>query len=185
MILLKEITEKKKLRDAHTRAWLGELAPFCLGEVKDPEHSWREMKVEHSFRRGWLDSLKVENYSVALTRALARSPAARLLRRLHLEDEKYEEPGEYEAGDDVFNIGLNRAVTLIADKAQKGRSRFAPDPGRPIGEHPDLGGAIVRGKIDLLAETSFGPLLVDYKTDALGGADPAEVAGRYETQRDL
>jgi DNA topoisomerase I len=48
-----------------------------------------------------------------------------------------------EAGDDIFNIGLNRAVALIADKAQKGRSRFAPDPGRPIGEHPDLGGPIV------------------------------------------
>jgi ATP-dependent helicase/nuclease subunit A len=49
----------------------------------------------------------------------------------------------------------------------------------------DLGGAIVRGKIDLLADTPAGPLVVDYKTDALGGADPAELASRYETQRDL
>jgi ATP-dependent helicase/nuclease subunit A len=49
----------------------------------------------------------------------------------------------------------------------------------------ELGGAIVRGKIDLLADTPGGPLVVDYKTDAVDGAEPAELAGRYETQRDL
>jgi RecB family exonuclease len=49
----------------------------------------------------------------------------------------------------------------------------------------DLGGTIVRGKIDLLARTEDGPLVVDYKTDALAGADPAEVASRYEIQRDI
>ena len=49
----------------------------------------------------------------------------------------------------------------------------------------NLGGAIVRGKIDLLAETEAGPLVVDYKSDALRDEDPAELAHRYETQRDL
>ncbi len=50
-----------------------------------------------------------------------------------------------EAGDDVLTIGLNRAVTLIADKRTKGpRGRkFAADPGRSLGEHPDKGGPIV------------------------------------------
>jgi ATP-dependent helicase/nuclease subunit A len=48
-----------------------------------------------------------------------------------------------------------------------------------------LGGAVVRGKLDLLAERPDGPLVVDYKTDALRGADPAELAERYATQRDL
>ncbi len=48
-----------------------------------------------------------------------------------------------------------------------------------------LGGAIVRGKIDLLAETDAGAIVVDYKTDALQGVDPTELADRYETQRDL
>jgi hypothetical protein len=43
----------------------------------------------------------------------------------------------------------------------------------------------VRGKIDLLAELPEGPLVVDYKTDALRGSDPAALAERYETQRDL
>jgi DNA topoisomerase I len=50
-----------------------------------------------------------------------------------------------EAGDDVLSIGLNRAVTLIAEKAAKGprKGRFGSDPGRSLGEHPDKGGAVV------------------------------------------
>ena len=50
-----------------------------------------------------------------------------------------------EPGDDVLNIGLNRAVTLIAEKQSKrGRGRrFGADPGRSLGEHPVKGGTIV------------------------------------------
>jgi DNA topoisomerase-1 len=50
-----------------------------------------------------------------------------------------------EAGDDVLHIGLNRAVTLIAEKIAnpKGRRRFGSDPGRALGDHPDKGGLVV------------------------------------------
>jgi DNA topoisomerase I len=48
-----------------------------------------------------------------------------------------------ETGDDVLNIGLNRAVTLIAEKALKGPGRRAAIPGRSLGEHPQKGGEIV------------------------------------------
>ena len=46
-----------------------------------------------------------------------------------------------EAGDEVFDIGLNRAVTLIAEKIAKGPKgrRFGADPGKPLGDHPSLG----------------------------------------------
>ncbi|MDI3467955.1 MAG: DNA topoisomerase I [Pseudolabrys sp.] len=50
-----------------------------------------------------------------------------------------------EDGDDVLTIGLNRAVTLIAEKKanpKKGR-RFGADPGRTLGDHPDKGGPVV------------------------------------------
>src|ERR1700709_1501306 len=49
-----------------------------------------------------------------------------------------------EAGDEVFDIGLNRAVTLIAEKIAKGPSgrRFGADPGKPLGEHPTLGAIV-------------------------------------------
>src|ERR1700682_4788386 len=51
-----------------------------------------------------------------------------------------------EAGDEVFDIGLNRAVTLIAEKVAKGPSgrRFGADPGKPLGDYPSLGGVAVK-----------------------------------------
>ena len=50
----------------------------------------------------------------------------------------------------------------------------------------ELGGSLMRGTLDLLAESREGPpLVVDYKTDRLEAADPAEHALRYEVQRDL
>jgi len=50
-----------------------------------------------------------------------------------------------EAGDEVFDIGLNRAVTLIAEKVLKGPSRrFGADPGKAIGDHPTLGTVTVK-----------------------------------------
>jgi DNA topoisomerase-1 len=50
-----------------------------------------------------------------------------------------------EAGDEVLTIGLNRAVTLIAEKKLKPASgrRFGADPGRVLGDHPDKGGPII------------------------------------------
>ncbi|MBS1880636.1 MAG: PD-(D/E)XK nuclease family protein, partial [Actinobacteria bacterium] len=46
------------------------------------------------------------------------------------------------------------------------------------------GGTVLRGSIDLLVERDGAPpLVVDYKTDRLGGSTPAEHAARYSTQR--
>jgi DNA topoisomerase-1 len=49
-----------------------------------------------------------------------------------------------ESPEDVFTIGLNRAVTLIAEKLARGPRgrRFGADPGRPVGDHPVKGGTI-------------------------------------------
>jgi DNA topoisomerase I len=46
----------------------------------------------------------------------------------------------------VFDIGLNRAVTLIAEKVAKGPSgrRFGADPGKPLGDHPTLGAVAMK-----------------------------------------
>jgi len=49
-----------------------------------------------------------------------------------------------DSGDDVFALGLNRAVTLIAEKIARGPSRrFGADPGRSLGNHPEKGGPVV------------------------------------------
>jgi DNA topoisomerase-1 len=58
-----------------------------------------------------------------------------------------------DASEDVFSIGLNRAVTLIAEKKAnpgKGR-RFGADPGRSLGDHPQRGGPI------LVKKGRYGP----------------------------
>jgi ATP-dependent exoDNAse (exonuclease V) beta subunit len=47
-------------------------------------------------------------------------------------------------------------------------------------------GAVLRGSIDLLVERDGAPpLVVDYKTDRLGGSAPAERAAKYGTQRGI
>jgi hypothetical protein len=49
-----------------------------------------------------------------------------------------------------------------------------------------VGGTVLRGSIDLLVEREGAPpLVVDYKTDRLAGADPAERAGHYDVQRSI
>ncbi|HET9153185.1 MAG TPA: PD-(D/E)XK nuclease family protein [Solirubrobacterales bacterium] len=49
-----------------------------------------------------------------------------------------------------------------------------------------VGWTVLRGSIDLLVERDGAPpLVVDYKTDRLGGADAAERAEHYEVQRSI
>jgi len=50
-----------------------------------------------------------------------------------------------DSSEDVLTVGLNRAVSLIAEKkANPGRGRrFGADPGKLLGEHPDQGGPVV------------------------------------------
>jgi ATP-dependent exoDNAse (exonuclease V) beta subunit len=49
----------------------------------------------------------------------------------------------------------------------------------------EIGGALVRGSIDLMGGGEDAPLVVDYKTDRLGGAEPEELADGYALQRAL
>ena len=69
------------------------------------------------------------------------------------------------------------------------RERIGGEATRTRAEVPLLlgvGGTVLRGSIDLLVEREGAPpLVVDYKTDRLGGAEPAERAGRYEVQRSI
>jgi DNA topoisomerase I len=62
-----------------------------------------------------------------------------------------------DSADEVFTVGLNRAVTLIAEKRAnpgKGR-RFGGDPGRSLGEHPQRGGPI------LVKKGRYGPYVTN------------------------
>jgi hypothetical protein len=49
-----------------------------------------------------------------------------------------------------------------------------------------VGGTVIRGQIDLLAEGPNGErTVVDFKTDALRGRPPRALAGRYAAQREV
>jgi ATP-dependent exoDNAse (exonuclease V) beta subunit len=69
------------------------------------------------------------------------------------------------------------------------RAQIAAQARRSRAEVPLLlgvGGTVLRGSIDLLVERDGAPpLVVDYKTDRLDGADPAERASSYEVQRSI
>jgi hypothetical protein len=86
-----------------------------------------------------------------------------------------------EARDRVHALVQGWLASELRAELDASAARLRPEVPFVLG----LGGAVVRGKIDLLAEGPEGFLVVDYKTDALRGGDPAELASRYETQRDL
>lgn len=78
-----------------------------------------------------------------------------------------------ESIEDVFSIGLNRAVTVIAEKAAKGpggRGRGTPAALKELGEHPDGGPITVR-------DGKYGPYVNWAKVNATlpKGRDPQAV----------
>ena len=75
--------------------------------------------------------------------------------------------------EDVFSIGLNRAVSLIAEKQLKGRggrNGGTPAALKALGAHPDGGGITVR-------DGKYGPYVNHGKVNATlpKGKDPASV----------
>ena len=77
-----------------------------------------------------------------------------------------------EAGDEVLTIGLNRAVTLIAEKVARGPGRGRRKAaGRALGDHPTLGGPVTAH------EGRYGPYVSHNKVNATlpSTSDPATV----------
>ena len=77
-----------------------------------------------------------------------------------------------ESGDEVLTIGLNRAVTLIAEKLARGPGRGRRKPqGRPLGDHPTLGGPVTQH------EGKYGPYVSHNKVNATipAATDPATI----------
>ncbi|WP_279479567.1 type I DNA topoisomerase [Aureimonas sp. SK2] len=77
-----------------------------------------------------------------------------------------------ESIEDVLTVGLNRAVTVIAEKKERGgRGRSTPAALATLGEHPTIGGPIT------VREGRFGPYVNAGKVNATlpRGKDPASV----------
>ena len=65
-----------------------------------------------------------------------------------------------EPDDDVLGLGMNRALTLIAEGASRGRARPAATPLRELGPHPESGEKVV------VLDGRFGPYVKHGKTNA-------------------
>jgi DNA topoisomerase-1 len=72
-------------------------------------------------------------------------------------DGKYASLGSTE---EVFEVGLNRAVSLLAEKAASSRARRGPNVIKELGEHPEL-----RGKVQVLTGR-YGPYVKHGKVNA-------------------
>ncbi|SFP03267.1 type I DNA topoisomerase [Tranquillimonas alkanivorans] len=73
--------------------------------------------------------------------------------------------------DDVFTIGMNRAVEELAKKASRGRGRATATPLKELGEHPESGGAVN------VMDGRYGPYVKWEKVNATlpKDTDPQEV----------
>jgi uncharacterized protein (TIGR02996 family) len=79
-----------ELLAAHERDWLSDLGPLLeQGEITDYMRQHDKIN-RRTWRRGWLDSLYIFRLELPLARELARAPAARLLRSLHIEHASYD-----------------------------------------------------------------------------------------------
>ena len=79
-------TERTRLQERanellkqHARQWMGDVGRFLVGDW-----SGADKPFHYEFRRGWLDLLRVLPAPDAIFASLARSPEARLLRRLEV-----------------------------------------------------------------------------------------------------
>jgi DNA topoisomerase-1 len=76
-----------------------------------------------------------------------------------------------ESPEDVFNIGLNHAVTLIAERKARGFKRRGPEPLRELGPDP------VSGETIKVMKGRYGAYVTDGSTNATipGGGDPQTI----------
>lgn len=76
-----------------------------------------------------------------------------------------------ESVDEVFDVGLNRAVSAIADKKANPRGRTAAKALKDLGDHPDGGGKVT------VNEGRYGPYVKYAKVNATlpKGQNPEEV----------
>ena len=75
-----------------------------------------------------------------------------------------------ESAEDVFTVGINRAVTLIAEKKANPRGRHGPEPLKELG--PGVNGETIK-----LMNGRYGPYVTDGSTNATvpNGTDPQSV----------
>jgi uncharacterized protein (TIGR02996 family) len=110
---------EKELLDARQREWLGGLAPFLLDSQGTLDHHLEyhsDPRREFGFRRGWIDSLHIDNIDLPFARALKRAPEGRLLGWLEIET-AFDSTEEYQPDDGVTEEATRGASAGICPLA--------------------------------------------------------------------
>jgi DNA topoisomerase-1 len=134
-----------------------------LGDVKDVAEGEKPKRA--GIPKGWsIDDITIESALklLSLPREVGKSPedGEPILAGIGRYGPYVQHGKTYanlDSSEDVLSIGLNRAVTLIAEKRAnpgKGR-RFGADPGRSLGDHPQRGGPI------LVKKGRYGPYVTN------------------------
>jgi uncharacterized protein (TIGR02996 family) len=92
---------ENELLKQHGRQWLGDLGRFLFGKW-----SGEDKPYHYQFARGWLDLVRTLPFPGDFLAALARSPQARLLRRLQVVYDMRYHPWDF----DQVTAGLNKAL---------------------------------------------------------------------------
>jgi uncharacterized protein (TIGR02996 family) len=82
---------EQDLLKQHGRQWLGDLGRFLFGDWSGEDKPWH-----YRFARGWLDTVRLLPFPDAIVAVLARSPEARLLRRLEIVYDMRYHPFEFD-----------------------------------------------------------------------------------------
>ncbi|MGI9365047.1 MAG: type I DNA topoisomerase [Rhizobiaceae bacterium] len=102
--------------------------------------------------------------------------------------------GGLESDDEVFTVGINRAVAALADSAKKGGRGRAAANLKDIGEHPELGGPVAvkngrfgpyvnHGKINATLPKDLDPQSVTMEQAVQLIADRAEKTGKKPARK--
>jgi DNA topoisomerase-1 len=80
--------------------------------------------------------------------------------------------------EEVFTVGINRAVTLLAERKARGFRRRGPEPLKELGADP------VSGEIIKVMKGRYGPYVTDGTVNATipAGADPQSITLEQATQ---
>ncbi|HET7454308.1 MAG TPA: UvrD-helicase domain-containing protein [Solirubrobacterales bacterium] len=163
--------ERTSSRIAETNAFSPEEATPSAREERTARGAAVHALLEWSQANGWADPSPELAERHAVANGLAPSPSK----------------GPHNGHDDGLAEGLLEPVRQWIGSPL--RERIGAEATRVRAEVPLLlgvGDTVLRGSIDLLVEREGAPpLVLDYKTDRLGGADPTERAAHYEVQRSI
>ena len=165
--------------DTNLDVWLkiGRFGPYA--QLGEPEKGSKEKPKRSSIPKGW-DVASIDLEKALMLLSLPREVGA------HPEDGELIEAGLGRYGpfvkhgkiyanlpsiDDVFEIGLNRAVTLIAEKKANPRARRQAKALKELGAHP------VSGEPVNVLDGRYGPYVKHEKTNATipNGIEPENV----------